>query len=407
MTIEFRCSECGNALRNDNYNITEEGNLVCSRCATEKYNRCGCGVLIKKEYNRATCKRCDDECYKKDINYYSLKPIPRFKNKLGIEKDLGNRYYGLEMEYSFVAPKLTKILFGNQYEDKMIYNKQDGSLHDGTEIVTSPCDLYSIRKLIRSMEDGFNVINKIPHHTDGAGLHIHVSKKSISPMARIKLGYLLNNKWALEDRRFLMYLSGRLSSLNGENIGDDYCHTGSQEKFKDFGNTFYDRHIALNFNNNNTVEFRIFKSSSDVEILLSYIDTVNIMIDFCENNSIKNININNLCEYILSHSNNNILLDKAKKYFNDDIKKVENIYTISNIDIDSMEYDNIISLYNTVSQSENFRSLLNNINKFNSGKVENVIYITSPYFKSTELYKQIDNKIRKYLTDKIIESVGA
>lgn len=408
MAIEFKCKCCGKKLDVNNFSVTEDNDLICPYCARTKYVACiQCGKFIPKDSGRYMCNECDSYIYKKAINNYSLKPTPRFKNKLGVERDIGNRYYGMELEFSNVKPELTKLLFKEQYENRMMYNKSDGSLDCGVEIVTNPCDMYSMKKLLSSMQEGLDVIKEIPSHTAGAGVHIHVNRKSIGAITIYKLGYLLNNKWGDKDLKFLMYLSGRIKSLDSVELGDNYCHTGSQYRFKDFGRSGRDRHIALNCNNENTVEFRIYKSTADVEVLKSYIDTTYLLIEFCSSNSIKDININNFALYILDHTKNKILLDKVNKYFDTkDKKKISNEYKIDMDYFNDIPDDKLLNVYYALGQVTDFGRYIKIISLLKEGNTfaDNGV---ADYIANDKTYKQIENRLKSMLIDEILEKVGA
>ena len=404
--IKLKCKCCGEDIDTNSFAVTEDGDLICHSCADKKYVPCRyCGKYIPKEFGRWVCNECESSIYTNAINGYSTKPTPRFKNKLGVERDIGNRYYGMELEFSYVKPELAKALFPELYKNKMIYNKSDASLDCGVEIVTNPCDMYTIKTLLSSMQNGLDVINQIPNHTIRAGVHIHVNRKSIGAITIYKLGYLLNNRWEYKDRQFLMYLSGRIKSINSSGLGDDYCHTGTQYKFSDFGRSVEDRHIALNCNNDNTIEFRIYKSSANVDVLKSYVDTTYLLIEFCSSTSIKDININNFALYILEHSKNKLLLDKVNEYL-DKKEKVTNTYKIDTSYLENIPEDKLLNTYYALGQVGSFTEYAQVLTSLKGGGVYTDCG-TNDYIKNDKHYKKIEEQLKEFYINKILETVGA
>mgnify|MGYP003292637377 CR=1 FL=1 len=196
------------------------------------------------------------------------------------------------------------------YDDKWIYNKSDGSLYNGVEIVTNPLDNKQVNKFLDTVKPVFNHILKIKEYDRNAGVHIHVSKNSVSPIDMYKLSYLLNSSLArtVESKKFIYYLCGRINkSILEENIPtfddgrfDDryypigYSSGGIKSSLQLVKNPQdYDRHIAVNFCRKNTIEFRLFKSSADIDVIKSYVEIVDSLIDFCHTTPIRYININN------------------------------------------------------------------------------------------------------------------
>lgn len=311
------CAICGKAITNkQEYIETADHEFVHRNCAiAQGLNRCECchGYILNRKGVRR-CKRCEEQIYTNDINGYSTKPVPQFKNYIGEQgKEYPVRYYGLEMEFNNCDPSRVHSLGGNLYSDKWIYNKRDGSISYGVEVVTSPLDRKSVNILMKNMQPIFDYVGKYSY-SEGAGLHIHVTKKSISPQDRYKLCILLNGKKTLLERNVMYYLSGRATNPMSENeggISDGYFGIGYGEGLCP---QLTGHSVALNTSNSATYEFRIFKSSNKPDVLLSYVEMVDTMIDFCHNNGIKDITISNYIEYLKTNSKNKILLDKIKRF---------------------------------------------------------------------------------------------
>ena len=215
--IKIVCSDCGKEIKDKNFCVDEYDNIICRDCATSKYHNCkGCSKLIKK--TKKYCDRCNSEIYRNGINSYSTKPDSIFKNyKLDNDKDMNRVYYGMELEISYLNPFMAKGLFKDLYKNKFMYNKSDSSLTEGVEIVTSPCDMRSIKYLLSKMKPGLEWLKSFnSDYCSNAGIHIHVSKKMVSPFDMIKLYKLLNSYTiqSADDKKAILYLSGRITNLD-------------------------------------------------------------------------------------------------------------------------------------------------------------------------------------------------
>ena len=196
----MKCSYCGNNVNANDVIVIDNG-FICKDCFEiigRKYYKCLiCGTYTSNE--NMICNSCASGVYVKNINSYGTKPTPIFKNyKYDKNIPLGKRYYGLELEYSNTNSIQVRERMIDLYKDKWLYNKSDGSLCNGVEIVTSPCDYKSIMWLLDKMKKPIKEITSGTKYSQNAGIHIHVSKKSIPSYNIYKLSYLLNNKQAKE-----------------------------------------------------------------------------------------------------------------------------------------------------------------------------------------------------------------
>lgn len=311
------CSECGATLTPSNTVVLDTGEEVCSYCVryySTRFERCSnCGRHYRTE--NGGCSKCRNTVYDRIINSYGTKPKPIFTNKKGIWYN-GNRFYGLELEFANLSPSYAYSELEDMYKDKRLYNKSDGSISSGVEIVTNPCDYTSIKKLVMDMDSLLSKLNN-KETKQGAGVHIHVNRKSIDPIDIYKLFYLFdvkNSDYRVEN--LFMYLVGRHdTSTIRRDIMDGYCKLGkgnlgelTENKRND------DRHSAINLRNEHTIEFRMFKSNTDPNIIIGYIDLVNMAIDFCHSSPINKVNLNNFILYIKCNSKDKIILKKIKNF---------------------------------------------------------------------------------------------
>ena len=315
-----KCKHCGSRR---NLVAIDNGEHVCSKCITKfPYATCRCGTVFLKEEGKKCCDICESKIYEFSCNDYSTKPRTEFKfyNKDRVESSYytqpKKRYFGLEMEYSYVDPSDVKSANSKLYHDRFLYNKRDSSLYGGgVEIVTAPMDIDTIKKyFIKEMEEIFSVIEEVNNEEDtsyNAGVHIHVNKNSIPPMDLYKIHALLNLECTADERQVLYFLSGR-SCLDDE-CDDHYFQLGSSDSFK--YNETSGRHIALNTRNHNTFEFRLFKSTYKSNVLLSYIEIVEKLLEFAHTHGMVDMRISNFILWLKDNTKNKVLLYKLSRVF--------------------------------------------------------------------------------------------
>lgn len=315
-----KCKHCGSRR---NLIEIETGEHICGKCYTTfNYASCRCGRVFLHEEGRDRCNVCENSIYEFFCNDYSTKPRTEFKfyNKGVVECSYKNqpkrRYFGLEMEYSYVDPAEVRSANSKLYNDRFLYNKRDGSLYGGgVEIVTAPMDIDTIKKyFIKEMENIFEYISTVDEDEDtsyNAGVHIHVNKNSIPPMDLYKVHALLNLHCTDDEKRILYYLCGR-SDVFGV-CDDHYFKIGTSKSLAYKNNS--GRHIALNTRNNNTFEFRLFKSTYNSDELLSYIELVEKLLEFANTHGMVDMRISNFILWLKDNTKNVVLCCKIKNIF--------------------------------------------------------------------------------------------
>ena len=337
------CAECGAELSPSNTIMLDTGEMICSNCLHSfgKFEHCGnCGRWFRRE--NGGCSRCRTTVYDRVINSYSTKPTPIFHNKKGTGYN-GNRFYGFEIELNNTTPSYAYYTLEDMYKDKRIYNKSDSSISGGVEIVTNPCDYTSAKKLLDDMGKLLSTLDS--KLTDvGAGIHIHVNRKSIDPIDIYKLFYLFDTKTANNRiENMFMYLVGRhKTSTVYSTVKDGYCRLGkgkvSELVYNKVNN---ERHSAINLRNSETIEFRMFRSTNDIETIKGYLDFVNMSIDFCHNNPLNKISLNNLILYIKANTKSEVLLKRIKNFerYRGKLEPKDNRYSFDMEILRGIKYD--------------------------------------------------------------------
>ena len=406
----MKCSRCEKNINADDVIITDYG-FICKDCLEEVkrvYNKCLiCGTYTHND--NMICDSCANGVYVKNINSYGTKPRPVFKNyKYDKDIPLGKRYYGLELEFSNTDATEVKEKMIYLYKDKWLYNKSDGSLSNGVEIVTSPCDYKSIMWLLDKMKSPIKNITSGSKYTQNAGIHIHVSKKSIPSYNIYKLSYLLNNMQAKELSSIMFYLSGRNVKIS-DNYSGRYAKIGDFSGFKNET----DRYLALNLTNKNTIEFRIFKTTNDMDKVKSYINFVESMIKFVDITPFKDINLNNYLLYLVNNPFDKKIdarLLRILKYKRVSLSKKENEFGFSKArnllyKINQSELYKVICLLGEFTEKE-YKKGFEVIEKFLENKKFDInkFNINLEYYTYNDGFKgEVIDRYRRYLQNKCNE----
>lgn len=394
----MKCVHCGKELKTFDV-IDENDNPVCNKCFHDYYDYCNnCRRAIPK--GEGLCKSCADVVFRKVINPYSTKVTNIFGNKNDNVKCLNSRYYGMEMEYNNFSPSVARVLFKEQYNNKLIYNKSDSSISGGVEIVTIPLIKSRLLKLIDDMD-----LDSIKHNStgrsveEGAGLHIHVSRNTITPIAIHRLSILFNSGWSNPYKEYIYYICGRSNNLDLP-TSDSFFRVGSTSLLRSVQDDYVSSHgVALNLGNTKTVEFRLFKSTTNKEQLKSYLQFVELAIQFAETQPIKMMTIPNFITYLYLNATNEWLIDRIKyvKDSNPDLLTVKEKKFTFDYYLDKIDGKDIFDKYEKIDRINKhvYSSFIN----WDCDKIDN--RIISEWERKSNGYSPIDKKLLNALLDEI------
>ncbi len=293
------CYNCGSRFRTETMH-EYDGDYYCNECYENCSHDCfGCGDRMMN--SNSFCDSCYN-IWNNNVYPYDYKPSKKKfckidskidSNESNVESKL---YFGLEVELEFTSQKSASIVaqLNEQFGD-FIYLKHDGSLNNGVEIVTHPCtyryhmQVFPWEKLCKFMNDNSLMAN------DTCGLHIHFSKKYMHMVGKHydasnlkKIDYFFH-----KHKDFIIKVSGRTSESYARFKKERSAMTLSQ---------CTGHHSAINFENVATVEVRTFASSTDYLHILSYIDFLNILIQYIRNNNFNTISkIENFHSYCVKN----------------------------------------------------------------------------------------------------------
>ena len=261
------CNCCGRRI----WQSDDEGDeniSLCSRCR-DSYTECSdCGRLVYNDdayYEDGSdipyCENCYDRLRGQAIKSYNYKPTPIFHGS-------GDLFLGIELEVDKggeYAENAEKILSVANESDDVLYIKHDGSLTDGFELVSEPCDLeYHMTKFPwqKIFEKAIS-LGYASHNTSTAGLHVHVNRSAFGETRErqeevvARIIHFVEKNW-LEMKKF-----SRRTESNINRWAARYCSISEevQETYKKAKDKRLGRYVAVNLENYDTIEFRLFRGT--------------------------------------------------------------------------------------------------------------------------------------------------
>ena len=273
------CDLCDNYFTGYSYGADDSNDTFCERCFENNTSYCeecdnyyvnGCG------YNH------EDESDSRTIHDYSYRPDPIFHSS---EDEQTRLYFGIEIETEVRGGDYGDRRVAADYAQaleaqRLAYLKSDGSLECGFEIVSHPLShSYFMNDATRL----WDTVNKLKSDYDmmawgtkTCGLHVHISRAGFNSGSHQHrfLQLVYNNK------DFYEVLAGRSSShwaKFDDNIDPNTGRKSLKHKFDRHGS---DRYSAVNTNNRNTLEMRIFRGSLNTRFIKSCIDLAHASVEF-------------------------------------------------------------------------------------------------------------------------------
>lgn len=252
---EWYYSECDRCERVARYTCsTVHGYSICDDCAEMSYWRCeSCDEYVSDDY--IECPDCPTGSNL--IHDYGYKPYPQFHGD-------GPLYLGVELEVSVPSYRISEAAeLADSHLGGLGYLKEDGSV-DGFEIVTHPMShAYAAEsfpwRMLRELEH-------LGASGDDAGLHVHVSRAAFDGPAHVY-------RWLK-----LLYRNSDAVSQIARRDSNEWAAWSDNDRMraKDYakGGRIGRRYSAVNVQNDETFEVRVFASTLDTSELRAAIDLV-------------------------------------------------------------------------------------------------------------------------------------
>lgn len=209
-----------------------------------------CGYRFNPNEDDETCDDCLAERSSRMVHDYSYRPRPNFL-KLPDDPDNG-LYFGFELEVGTDEPgELAETLYySHGAEESVLYCKHDSSV-DGVEIVSHPMTHgYFSERFPFAMFTDRN-LDLEEEQPIGHGLHIHVSRAGFKSNAHVMRWLMLFYRNSAEIERLARRCSDHWAGFT------DRQRCGRKAR----GSRMGDRYVAVNAQNRDTFEVRVFRST--------------------------------------------------------------------------------------------------------------------------------------------------
>lgn len=291
----FDCDYCESLTHNDNSGWWN-GTRYCQNCIDNNVYDCReCGVT-RWDGDDHYCEDDDDED-ESLIHSYSYRPSPFFFGE-------GKYHFGFELEVEargngrYDGAQIAQTTLGGH-----AYLKEDGSLSDGFEIVSHPHTLEKYHQ-----EFNWDVLTKLQSqgyrswNTRTCGLHVHVSRTAFGDIntpwhyslsSGVKSQIILKRQ--AHELRFMKLIYDnqrqveRIAGRSNNNYATFQDKGNLVRKVKE-GYQGNGRYSAINTDNDDTIEVRVFKGSLRKERVLSAIEFVHASIEYTRNIKVTNKN---------------------------------------------------------------------------------------------------------------------
>lgn len=300
----FICHDCDNIFSDDDAHNAYDDYSVCGNCCDYNY----------RYSNRHGYYVQDD-----DEDYYENQHIGEYHSSsenLGhIPSKYDNRkprvLLGLELEMEIKSSYSRDERAGELLSNIGVYEghqyalcENDGSLDEGFEMVTAYTGLDVHAQQLKYFEDGLK--GAISHDSDNCGLHVHICKADMTTLHGAKMVLFINDQAnhklikAIARRDASDYAKFKNKSENREWIKDALT---CESKYSQLRNLNSDRYEALNFKNNKTIEFRLFKGSLVYSTIMACLEFTYATWFFTRDSSTKNLTIDGFLKFICSAQN--------------------------------------------------------------------------------------------------------
>jgi L-rhamnose mutarotase len=289
------CDDCNETVRSDDINTVQgrsgSERYVCDGCRRDYYWCSNCDEYVHDDNYAGNdlCNGCaddvddDDEEEEQVIKGYCYKPRPTFFKVS--END--NVYLGIELEVERGANSETNhTKMALLIQQDFLYFKTDGSLDNGFEIVTHPMTISYIKKHKNVWADILNLLrsNKYrSYDTRTCGMHIHISKNAFTTwhLYRFMKFFVDNSDFVTKISQRKIENLDRWAALT-DNPSESYKEfTQDRLMYKAKKKSGNDkRYLAVNLQNDKSVEVRIFRGTLNDSSFFKNIEFVQALYDY-------------------------------------------------------------------------------------------------------------------------------
>jgi len=242
--------------------------------------------------DRIVCNSCFEE-------YYYKRKSQIF---LGLELEIEvNEDYSRSDKAEMILSNIG--VYTDNQNDRYTYclAEDDGSLNHGFELVTGYTGLDVHEKQLAYFKKPIRGLRS--HDTSTCGLHIHIDKHNVTLNHATKMILFMNDSG---NQKLIKTIARRSSNRFCKvlNKKADYSWLKSAKRSSDpLRQLNEDRYECLNFHNDNTIEFRLFKGTLKFESIMSCLEFTYATWFFCKDNGYQDLNTDNFIQFICKPEN--------------------------------------------------------------------------------------------------------
>ncbi len=290
------CGHCGCVVHGDNTVEAPNGDPYCQDCTSEYIRDCDeCGEV---SWTDEACPSCgawphgsisdhDGNFGDLYVQSYSYKPSPEFHGVTdeGVRRIASGDsddpiFLGVELELNVLSGGNYReggnaIAVSDIYNNGFLYAKSDCTV-SGPEMVSHPATLAAHAELWKTFpwDELRNEHKWSGWRGANAGIHVHISRKAFKSAAHIARFQYYFGEWRTELERF----AGRNCSSYGRH-GDAMRGMANAITYAT-GRGWPDRGSAVNYQNRNTIEVRMFRSSLLPTTLAAYLEFLHGLVNY-------------------------------------------------------------------------------------------------------------------------------
>lgn len=255
------------------------------------------------------------------------------RNTLGklVGSDPTGPYLGLELEVEVVQPNshtprpdreavarsLLRIANSAPFSQSNRYcaAEGDGSLHYGFEIVTGYGSLSVHEPRLRAMFEDAKWPALRSHDTTTCGLHVHICKQDMTLLHAVKMtrfAHATANAGLVKDVARRYAAGGRFASACPDKKASPEVASAARDQRRYHGRQVLtrrdelqvmrcinsSRYELLNFHNEKTVEFRMFKGTTNFGTIMSALEFTLALYHFTKQASVRDLTADKFCEWV-------------------------------------------------------------------------------------------------------------
>ena len=306
------CEDCGLIEIDSEFNTAYDGDrIVCRSCFEEYYYHDRSGQYVHQDDENYSSNDDDEESGIIGEYHSSSENLGKIPSLF--DKRKSQIFLGMELEievnedysrYDKAENILNNIgIYTDDKNNRYQYclAEDDGSLNHGFEIVTGYTGLDIHEKQLAYFKKPIRGLRS--HDTSTCGLHIHIDKRNMTLNHATKMILFMNDSG---NQKLIKTIARRTSNRFAKiaNKKADYQWLKSAKRSSDPLRTLNDdRYESLNFQNDKTIEFRLFKGTLKFESIMSCLEFTYATWFFCKDNGYQDLTIENFIKFICKPEN--------------------------------------------------------------------------------------------------------